>query len=133
MKVVHICTSMGGGAGLCAFRIIKATKSLGVDAKAVVQTGYKEEGVDVVKPTYPWSCFWPVQKFQILMCMMSKWPKSLVIQKEIEKVRKKLQSDVCFTSSSLSISIGFSPILTLSSSIKNFFQLIYNIHRLIKI
>ena len=36
MKIVHISTADTGGAGLCAYRICKAQRSLGVDAHLIV-------------------------------------------------------------------------------------------------
>lgn len=50
MKIVHIATTLEGGAGLCAARIIRSTRALGIDARALVAIGEKSEYVDVVKP-----------------------------------------------------------------------------------
>ena len=88
MKVVHICTSLEGGAGICTRRIINATSSLGVEACVIVALGNKQDKVDVIKPHYPWSNIWPIQKLQVLMNMFGIWPKTKVIQKRITKERK---------------------------------------------
>lgn len=98
MKVVHICTSLGGGAGICASRIIKATRAIGVDARALVCNGRKSETVDVIKQVYPWSNFWPVQKLQVLRNMRGNWPESEVIMRKIEEEKSKSNYTKCFTS-----------------------------------
>ncbi len=85
MKVVHICTSLEGGAGICARRIVSATRSLGVDARVLVAKGNKQDYVDVIKPIYPWSKVWPIQKIQVLMNILGKWPKTVVLKKRISK------------------------------------------------
>lgn len=55
MRVVHICKSLNGGAGLCAARIMEATRKLGVDARAVVAYGNKrlETGSCPLSPHAP--------------------------------------------------------------------------------
>jgi glycosyltransferase involved in cell wall biosynthesis len=85
MKVVHICTSLEGGAGICAKRIVNATRSLGVDARVLVAKGNKLDYVDVIKPVYPWSKIWPVQKIQVFMNMFGRWPKTTVLNNRIAK------------------------------------------------
>ena len=60
MKVVHICTTLDGGAGRCAKRIAEVTKSLGIDTRILVAKGNKQDDVDVIKPVYPWSKIWPI-------------------------------------------------------------------------
>ena len=66
LKVVHICTTLNGGAGLCASRIMEATRKLGVDARAVVAYGDKSEYVDVVEENISWSRYTLIKKFQNL-------------------------------------------------------------------
>ena len=58
MKVVHICTTLEGGAGLCAARIIKATRNLNVEAKVLVARGNKSKDEDVVS-----LMSWPARTF----------------------------------------------------------------------
>ncbi len=88
MKVVHICTSLEGGAGLCASRIIKATTELGIDNRVLVANGIKNENVDIIKPYYPWSKIWLIQKYQVLRNLFSKWPKADVVKAKINEELK---------------------------------------------
>ena len=85
MKIVHICTSLEGGAGLCTRRIILSTKKLGVDACAIVAYGEKSELTDVIKPIYPWSKNWLIRKFQVLRNMRRTWPYAETIFKRIDE------------------------------------------------
>ena len=89
MKVVHICTTLEGGAGICARRIVEATKSLGIDTRILVAKGNKQDDVDVIKPVYPWSKIWPIQKIQVLLNMFGKWPKTSVLKQRIAKEKKQ--------------------------------------------
>lgn len=89
VKVVHICTSLRGGAGICARRIVEATKSLGIDARVLVASGDRLDYVDVIKPVYPWSKIWPVQKIQVLLNLFGKWPKTSVLRQRIAKEKKQ--------------------------------------------
>lgn len=98
MRVVHICTSLNGGAGLCASRIIQATKVLGIDARAVVKEGQEDKMVSVVRQTNPWSGNWLFRKIQVLLCKTVQWPKYLFIELIIAKERQKHHQTICFTS-----------------------------------
>ena len=98
MKVVHVCTSLEGGAGLCAHRIIRSTRALGIDSKAIVAHGKKSEDVDVVKSVYPWSKNWLIKKYQVLQNMRRVWPYTEHIYKRIEEEKEKNQKSVTFTS-----------------------------------
>ena len=89
MKVVHICTTLDGGAGRCAKRIAEVTKSLGIDTRILVAKGNKQDDVDVIKPVYPWSKIWPIQKIQVLLNMFGKWPKTSVLKQRIAKEKKQ--------------------------------------------
>ena len=89
MKVVHICTALEGGAGICARRIVEATRSLGIDARILVAKGNRQDFVDVVKPIYPWSKIWPIQKIQVLLNMFGKWPKTSVLSQRIAKEKRQ--------------------------------------------
>lgn len=86
MKVTHICTSLDGGAGLCAKRIIKASRKIGVDARAVVMSGIHNETTDVIKYQYPWSSFKFIKKTQAALSLLGLWPKDIREIKRIEKV-----------------------------------------------
>lgn len=98
MKVVHICTSLNGGAGLCAARIMEATRKLGVDARAVVAYGNKSEYVDVVEEKMPWSRNPFIKKFQVLFMLMGLWPCSRRTTKKIWKARRGEKNQTVFTS-----------------------------------
>lgn len=98
MKVVHICTSLNGGAGLCAARIMEATRKLGVDARAVVAYGNKSEYVDVVEEKIPWSRNPFIKKFQVLFMLMGLWPCSRRTTKKIWKARQGEKNQTVFTS-----------------------------------
>ena len=87
MKVVHVFTTLEGGAGLCASRIIKATRSLGVDVRAVVAKGSPSEVTDVVPFAYPWSDKWFVKKCQVLLKLLKLWPRSLRYARKIARQR----------------------------------------------
>lgn len=89
MKIVHICTSLEGGAGICTMRIINATRSLGIDVRVLVAYGKKCNNVDVVKPVYSWSKIWFIQKIQVLMNMWGIWPRTIIIKKRIAKEKRK--------------------------------------------
>ena len=49
MKIVHICTTFSGGAGLCASRIMAATRALGIETYGLTLDGTKSQYVDVVE------------------------------------------------------------------------------------
>lgn len=98
MRILHICTSLEGGAGLCASRIINSTRKFGVEARALVCHGTKSETVDVIKQVYPWSKFWPVQKLQVLRNMRGDWPEAEVLLRKIEEEKSKSNKTICFTS-----------------------------------
>ena len=98
MKIVHICTSLEGGAGLAAARIIRSTRALDVDARVLVAQGKRSEYVDVVEPVMPWSNFWLIKKIQILLKIKGMWPKSVKIHKRINDEADKNHSTVTFTS-----------------------------------
>lgn len=100
MKVVHICTSLSGGAGLCAKRIINATRSMGLDARAIVVRGDEEyDWITVYEQSYPWSRFWPLQKLQVLLNKYSYWPRfDRISNKILQELQKSGAKGVCVTS-----------------------------------
>ena len=64
MKVLHICTSDEGGAGLCCLRLHNALLKEGVDSKVVVNIktrNYPEEYQ--YRPFASWLCFLPSRIF----------------------------------------------------------------------
>ncbi len=91
MKIVHISTSLRGGAGICASRIINATSKLGVENRVLLASGTKNEVVDVIKPIYPWSKIWPIQKYQVIKNLLGKWPLADAIKTQIAKELKESQ------------------------------------------
>lgn len=100
MKVVHICTSLSGGAGLCTKRIITATRAFRVDARAVVAGGeHSEEWISLYEEPYPWSKCWLIQKLQVLLNICGLWPRFEVYSRMVSEMLKKGNlKDVCVTS-----------------------------------
>ena len=98
IKVVHICTRIEGGAGLCASRIIRATRKNGVNARVLVANGKKSDIIDVVGVSYPWSRSWIIRKFQVIMSFMGRWPKSIRVLRNIENLKHKYPFKGVFTS-----------------------------------
>lgn len=98
MRIVHICSSLEGGAGLAAARIIRSTRALGVDVCVLVAQGERSEYVDVVEPVIPWSRFWLIKKIQVLLKIVGKWPKAVRIQRHIGKEMCRYHTPVAFTS-----------------------------------
>lgn len=98
MKVVHICTTLEGGAGLVTKRIALSTKAMGVDVRVLVASGKKSELVDVINPVYPWSKIWLIRKIQVLLNIRGVWPKADAIFKKISEEKRKNLAPVTFTS-----------------------------------
>lgn len=100
MKVVHICTSLNGGAGLCTKRIINATRACGIDARAVVAGGeHSEEWISLYEELYPWSKCWLIQKLQVILNMCGLWPRFEVYSRRVRTImQKEAIKDVCVTS-----------------------------------
>ena len=98
MKVTHICTSLSGGAGICASRIIKATKCLGVDARVIVAQGVDNDETSVAAPQISWSDKWYIQKLQALLAMMGVGAKSLKVGRKITLLQNRYSGTYCFTS-----------------------------------
>lgn len=89
MKVVHICTTLEGGAGLCASRIMKATKKLGINTYALLQSGKTNSNMDIVYGNIPWSKNWLVKKFQVILKLFQLWPYPIKISHKVQKERQK--------------------------------------------
>lgn len=98
MRVTHICTSFEGGAGICAARIIEATRALGVEARAIVANGVDCEYVRTVQPKIAWSPYWLLQKSQALRAVLGWGPKVFRISRKIAKEQRKHHGLYCFTS-----------------------------------
>lgn len=98
MRIVHICSSLEGGAGLAAARIIRSTRALGVDVCVLVAQGERSEYVDVVEPVIPWSRLWLIKKIQVLLKIVGKWPKAVRVQRHIGKEKCRYHTPVGFTS-----------------------------------
>lgn len=83
IKVVHICSSLGGGAGLCAARIMRATSSLGIDNYVLVKKGDSNNHIDVIdKNRAKNRILFYIQKFLHHFYL---WPKARWIDYKIEK------------------------------------------------
>ena len=89
MKVVHICTTLEGGAGLCASRIMKATKKLGVDTYTLLQSGKTDSNTDIIYVNMPWSKNWLIKKIQVILKIFQLWPFPVKISHKVQKERQK--------------------------------------------
>lgn len=98
MKVTHICTSFTGGAGICASRIINATKEMGIDTRAIVAQGVDNYDTCVATPQISWSEKWYIQKIQALLAMIGLGAKSLKIGRKITLLENRYSGTYCFTS-----------------------------------
>ena len=98
MLVVHICTSLEGGAGLCARRIIEAERKAGIDARALVKYG--------VLPDYAESVPNDIQREKNPLLRRAKgflyrrglWPKCSRYSKIIQRELTLINETICFTS-----------------------------------
>ena len=101
MKILHITTSLSGGAGLCAKRIIKATRELGIDARALFMNGNKDAVTDIIPFQYSWSKCKMIRKGQSGLNKLGLWPKeireSYKINKEIFKEKAKCDNNPTVT------------------------------------
>ena len=82
INVVHICSSLDGGAGLCAKRIIQSTSNLGINNYVLVKKGKKTENIDIVDIKYAKGLLYYIQK---LFHHFHLWPKANVINYKILK------------------------------------------------
>ena len=102
MRVLHICYSLDGGAGLCAERIMKATSLFGIENKAIVVSGIKNHNTDVVKYDYPWSSVCFIRKAQAFLSLIGKWPKEIhesqQMSQRIKREKEIINYSVTFTS-----------------------------------
>lgn len=90
IKVIHICSSLDGGAGLCARRIMQSTNLLGIDNFALIKDGTKEDRVDVVdkKGAKRGGAYY----FQKILHHFHVWPRACRINHKIEKA--KINNDI---------------------------------------
>lgn len=83
IRVVHLCTSLSGGAGLCALRIMKATNSMGIDNYALVKDGVKNNHIDIVEAKWPkYKLIYYLKK---ILYHLHLWPKACRIDYRIRK------------------------------------------------
>ncbi len=83
IKVIHICSSLDGGAGLCAARIMRATSHLGIDNRVLVKKGYSDTFVDVLEPKRSKNrVLFYLQK---LLHHYHLWPKACRVNNKIRK------------------------------------------------
>lgn len=83
IKVIHICTSLEGGAGLCAARIMKATSLFGIDNYVLIKKGAPNNHIDVIelKRSENRLLFF----LQKVLHHFHLWPKACRINYKIEK------------------------------------------------
>lgn len=94
MKVVHICTNLNGGAGLCAKRIIKATQNLGIDARAItLESDLREPWIDVYDEPIHWSHNIIIKLFQKVLFEIKLWPKFKRYNRIINRAVYKKQNE----------------------------------------
>lgn len=89
MKVVHICTTLEGGAGLCASRIMKATNKLGIDTYAILQSGKTDSNTGIVYSNIPWSKNRLIKKVQSILIFLNLWPYPIRVSRKVQKERQK--------------------------------------------
>lgn len=96
IKVVHICTSLDGGAGLCAMRIMRATSNLGVDNYALLKNGNPDSHIDLIDMKHSRNkiSFY----FQKILHHFHIWPRASRIDYQIQKARLKKDIIGYFTS-----------------------------------
>ena len=83
IKVIHICSSLDGGAGLCAARIMRATSHLGINNRVLVKKGYSDTFVDVLEPKRSKNrVLFYLQK---LLHHYHLWPKACRVNNKIRK------------------------------------------------
>lgn len=92
MRIVHICTSLDGGAGICAQRIANATKEQGVEVRFLISHGHKSEGVAILDETSYMSHLPALRLFQRLARKLGVWPKAVRVSKAICKERKNYRN-----------------------------------------
>ena len=95
MKVVHICTTLEGGAGLCASRIMKATNKLGIDTYALLQSGKTNSNTDIVYGNMPWSKNWLIKKIQVILKLFHLWPYPIKVSRRVQKERQRYANGYC--------------------------------------
>lgn len=83
IKVVHLCSSLEGGAGLCATRIIRSTNLLGIENHVLVKDGNTNDYVDVIEIKRSKNKV--IYFFQKLIHHFHLWPKACRLNYKIEK------------------------------------------------
>ena len=95
IKVVHICSSLEGGAGLCATRIMQSTSLLGIENYALIKNGTKTENVDIVERKEAGRGLFYIQKF---LHHFHLWPKAVRVNYKIIKAFQNHDISGVFTS-----------------------------------
>ena len=90
IKVVHICSSLDGGAGLCTKRIIQSTSLLGIENYILTKEGFECNNIDIVEKIGAKGGF--VYYFQKILNHFHIWPKSSRMKYLIEKA--KISQDI---------------------------------------
>lgn len=95
IKVVHICSSLDGGAGLCAKRIMQSTSIYGINNYALVKNGEKTNNIDIIDIKHCEGALYYIQKF---LHHYHIWPKANVINYKIIKAIQRHDIYGVFTS-----------------------------------
>lgn len=83
MKILHICTSFNGGAGLCAKRIMNATAAHGAEVRALVMYGDRTENVELVTASFPGNGIALLRKAKIFIAMLGLYPERARLEKRL--------------------------------------------------
>ena len=100
MKITHICTSLNGGAGLCANRIMAATAKLGIDVRALIADGSGNYGtnVEVVRPNGIWSINRMCHTMAMLLAYAGIGPRFARIRRRLASESRMMRTGFYFTS-----------------------------------
>lgn len=83
IKVINICSSLEGGAGLCAARIMRSTSHMGIDNRVLVKDGIINDHVDVLEIRRSKNKV--ISFLQKILHHFHMWPKACRINYKIEK------------------------------------------------
>lgn len=100
MKITHICTSLNGGAGICASRIMDATAELGIDVRALVAdaAGISGKNIEVVRPSGVWCANQILSKMPFLLAYLGFGPRFARIRIRIASESRMMRTGFYFTS-----------------------------------
>lgn len=89
MKVIHITTSLNGGAGLCVMRICNSLIKEGIDSRMIVLEGEASDYCAIIQPNLKWSSNWLLRKFQALACRLHLWPQKEKLSHRLNEIQNR--------------------------------------------